>query len=74
MASKTRKNPATNDLVEIFLSLGQNQKDAIGQKLLSCFPNEQVTSVRNKIGDAMAELARQYTENSTCSRNPQIVS
>lgn len=64
IASKTRKNPANNDLSELFLSLGQEQRAAIRQKILACFPNEQLQPVRNKIGDAIAELARQYTDNS----------
>jgi importin-5 len=51
---------------ELFLSLGQEQRAAIRQKLLACFPEEQGPPVRNKIGDAIAELARQYTDNSMC--------
>lgn len=65
IASKNRKNPANNDLTELFLSLGQEQRAAIRQKLLACFPSEQLPHVRNKIGDAIAELGRQYTDNST---------
>ena len=52
-------------MTELFLSLGQDQRAAIRQKLLACFPDEQLPHVRNKIGDAIAELARQYTDNST---------
>lgn len=51
-------------MTELFLSLGQDQRAAIRQKLLACFPDEQLPHVRNKIGDAIAELARQYTDNS----------
>lgn len=62
IASKLRKNPANNEQTELFLSLGQEQRAAIRQKLLACFPDEQLPHVRNKIGDAIAELARQYAD------------
>lgn len=31
--------------------------------LLNCLSNETVPHVRNKVGDAIAEIARQYTDN-----------
>jgi importin-5 len=65
IAAKTRKTADDSDLNELFLSLGQEQRAAIRQKLLACFPNEQLPHVRNKIGDAIAELGRQYTDTST---------
>ena len=65
MASKNRKDPITNDSQELFLCLGDNEKNFIRQRLLQCLANEQTPSVRHKIGDAVAEVARQYTDNST---------
>lgn len=35
----------------------------IRQKLMTCLTNESVTDVRKKVGDAVAEIARQYTDN-----------
>lgn len=61
MANKTIK--AGNESKETFLSLPQEQKVAIRSKLLQTLTTEQANSVRNKIGDAVAEIARQYTDN-----------
>ena len=63
MSTKTRKVPGTNESRETFLSLGQEQKVAIRSQLLQALSGEQVFAVRNKIGDAVAEIARQYTDN-----------
>ncbi|KAJ5894586.1 Importin subunit beta-3 [Penicillium taxi] len=63
IATKTRKDPATGDAKEIFLSLPTEQRVAIQEKLLLCLANETVPDVRRKIGDAVAEVARQYTDN-----------
>ena len=35
----------------------------IREKLVACLTNESVIDVRKKIGDAVAEVARQYTDN-----------
>ena len=63
MAAKTRKSPETEDSKELFLALPQQQKLAIRQKLLECLQSESVPEVRHKIGDAVAEVARQYSDN-----------
>ncbi|KAJ5085436.1 Importin subunit beta-3 [Penicillium argentinense] len=63
IATKTRKDPATGDAKEIFLSLPNEQRVAIREKLVSCLTSETVLDVRKKIGDAVAEVARQYTDN-----------
>ena len=63
IASKTRKNDR-GDTVEIFVSLGPEQASAIRQKLLECLTNEAERVVRNKISDAVADVARQYADNS----------
>jgi hypothetical protein len=44
------------------LTLQQGEKEAIRAKLLACLQSESLPFVRNKIGDAVAELARQYTD------------
>ncbi|KAI9680821.1 MAG: hypothetical protein M1817_004261 [Caeruleum heppii] len=62
IAQKNRKDPASNETKEIFWSLPQPQKVAIRQKLLQCLNSEAVPQVRNKVGDAVAEVARQYTD------------
>ena len=67
MATKTRKDPASEGSKELFLTIQQAQRNAIRAKLLQCLEGEQISHVRNKVGDAIAELARQYTEEGTIS-------
>ena len=43
--------------------LQPQQKIAIRQKLLECLQGERLPDVRHKIGDAVAEIARQYSDN-----------
>lgn len=62
IASKTRKNEAGESL-DLFISLTKDQAAVIRQKLLETLAAESERLVRNKISDAVAELARQYTEN-----------
>ncbi|KAH8653307.1 armadillo-type protein [Xylariales sp. PMI_506] len=62
ISSKTRKNEKGEN-VEIFISLSQDQARAIRQKLLESLANEGDRTVRNKISDAVADVARQYAEN-----------
>ena len=47
----------------MFLLLNGDAKSAIRSKLLECLAGEQINHVRNKISDAIAEIARQYTDN-----------
>ena len=47
---------------ELFLSLQPPARNAIREKLLQCLNGEGLQNVRNKIGDAVAEVARQYTD------------
>ncbi|KKK14813.1 putative importin beta-3 subunit [Aspergillus rambellii] len=63
IATKTRKDPATNEAKELFSTLTGEQRLIIRQKLVTCLTNESATDVRKKIGDAVAEIARQYTDN-----------
>ncbi|KAF4453727.1 putative beta karyopherin [Fusarium austroafricanum] len=62
IASKTRKNEAGESL-DLFISLTKDQAAVIRQKILETLAAESERLVRNKISDAVAELARQYTEN-----------
>ena len=64
MASKTRKLPGHDSPRELFLTLQDGQRLAIRQKLLTCLNNEHSAILRNKVGDAVAEIARQYYEDS----------
>lgn len=45
------------------MSLPNEQRVAIREKLVVCLTGESVTDVRKKVGDAVAEIARQYTDN-----------
>lgn len=62
MAAKSIKNPSTGDPRELFFSLHPDQRVAIRQKLLEALSNESFAPVRNKIGDAVAEIASQYSD------------
>lgn len=48
----------------MFIYLSKDQAAVIRQKLLETLASEGDRAVRNKIGDAVAEVARQYAENS----------
>lgn len=52
----------------MMLSLAKDQAAVIRQKLLETLGTEADRGVRNKISDAVAEVARQYTENSLFTR------
>lgn len=66
VASRNRKDPSSTDssprMKEIFLTLEPNQREVIRTKLLQSLASETNTPVRNKVSDAVAEVARQYTE------------
>lgn len=62
MATKTRKTPGTEESKELFMLLQPPQKGVIRQKLLQCLQSENLPAVRHKIGDAVAEVARQYSD------------
>lgn len=44
------------------MTLQAPEREAIRAKLLQCLANEADNSVRSKVGDAVAELARQHTD------------
>jgi len=54
-----------NETSEVFLALPQETGFAIRQRLLDALASESVNTVRNKIGDAVAEIAREYSDSST---------
>ncbi|KAK6544185.1 hypothetical protein TWF694_000891 [Orbilia ellipsospora] len=56
MASKTVKKPEPRDL---FISIDQNTQIGVQNVLIQCFGTEQDPQVRHKIGDAIADIARQ---------------
>ncbi|KAJ5172096.1 Importin subunit beta-3 [Penicillium capsulatum] len=62
IATKTRKDPATGEAKEVFLSLSAEQRVAIREKLVACLTTESVVDVQKKVGDAVAEIARQYSD------------
>ncbi|VBB81386.1 Putative importin beta-3 subunit [Podospora comata] len=59
IASKTRKTPSSEN-VDLFISLGTVSCQAIRNELLKTLLAETDKNVRNKISDAVAEIARQY--------------
>jgi hypothetical protein len=61
-ASKSKKSPS-GESKEMFLLLNLDARNVIRSKLLECLATEQINHVRNKISDAIAEIARQYTDN-----------
>lgn len=60
MATRTRKEPDSELSNEVFMTLTSDQQLAIRSKLLEALANETNDNARNKIGDAVAEIARQY--------------
>lgn len=61
ISSKTRKLD-NGQTVEVFQAISKDQAAVIRQKLLETLGSETDRAVRNKIGDAVAEIARQYNE------------
>lgn len=47
---------------DLFLTIQAPERQAIQAKLLQALGTEAITSVRNKVADAVAEVARQYTD------------
>ncbi len=65
IATKTRKVQGAEESKELFIALQDAQKVAIREKLLQNLQGEGLSHVRHKVGDAVAEVARQYAENGT---------
>lgn len=62
MATKSKKLPGSDESTELFLTLQSAQKIVIRQKLLQALETENIPQIRHKIGDAVAEVARQYAD------------
>lgn len=62
VSTKTRKDPTSGITRELFMSLPQQEQFAIRGMLLQTLPSEPKDDVRRKIGDAIAEIARQYVD------------
>lgn len=62
IATRTSKDATSGEQKETFLQLNHGQRDEIRNKLLLSHGQEQKASVRNKIADSVAEVARQYTD------------
>lgn len=68
VSSKTKKT-ASGGTADLFLTLNEAEREAIRAKLLHCLATETDSSVRTKIGDAVAELARQHTDEGRSTPN-----
>jgi hypothetical protein len=53
----------------LFLTLIPPQREAIRNKLLQALNSETSATVRNKTADAVAEIARQYTDDGESLRS-----
>ena len=62
IATRTSKESTSGEQKETFLTLGHPQRSEIRSKLLQCHASEARPPVRNKVADAIAEVARQYAE------------
>lgn len=56
----------------MFYSLSKDQAAVIRNKLLETLATETDRTVRNKISDAVAEVARQYVDNSQWALTPSL--
>ncbi|EEH18687.1 hypothetical protein PABG_07747 [Paracoccidioides brasiliensis Pb03] len=63
ISTRSMKLANSTESKELFFTLSHEQRMAIRQKLLESLSSEGVAHVRNKIGDAVAEIAGQYAEN-----------
>ena len=73
IATKARKLPGSDESKELFGTLQISLKEAIRGKLLECLQNETLLHVRHKVGDAVAEIARQYTDSGMVPKGDNIV-
>ena len=71
MSNKSKKIKTEDNedaTIELYRIISQQAKHTSRSKLLECLQQEQINSVRDKVGDAVAEVARQYTELGTDRR------
>ncbi|KAI5361577.1 putative importin-beta domain, armadillo-like helical, TOG domain, importin beta family [Septoria linicola] len=62
IATRTTKETTSGENKEIFLQLNATSKVEIRTKLLQSYGAELNKTVRHKVADAVAEIARQYTD------------
>lgn len=62
IAGRTTKDNTSGENKEVFLQLNHETKITIRAKILQSYANEPVHAVRHKVADAVAEIARQYTD------------
>ncbi|QSS63628.1 karyopherin Sal3 [Histoplasma capsulatum] len=63
ISTRSTNVPDTSESKELFFTLSKEQRVAIREKLLESLGSESLAHVRNKIGDAVAEIAGQYADN-----------
>ncbi|EER43668.1 importin beta-3 subunit [Histoplasma capsulatum H143] len=63
ISTRSTNVPNTSESKELFFTLSKEQRVAIREKLLESLGSESLAHVRNKIGDAVAEIAGQYADN-----------
>jgi len=71
MATRSKKDVEGDSTQDLFYSLDPAARNAIRAKVLEALVTEQDASARNKMGDAVAEIARQYAaegESRMCGR------
>lgn len=62
ISGRSIRDPASGESKRLFFTLFPDQRLAIRQKLLQSLNSEGVENVRNKVGDAVAAIAEQYTD------------
>lgn len=62
MATKQAKVPPEGESKELYISFPEAVQATIKGILLQALAEEQDASARNKLGDAVAELARQHVD------------
>lgn len=62
VASRARKDPHSDATKDTYWTLSEPQRIAIREKLLQALGAETTLNVRNKVSDAIAEVARQHAE------------
>ena len=65
MSNKNKKiktEDGDDATIELFRTISLQAKHTARAKLLECLQQEQANGVRDKIGDAVAEIARQYSD------------
>jgi len=60
IATRSKKDADGESTQDLFYSLEPAARNAIRAKMLEALVTEQDASARNKMGDAVAEIARQY--------------